>query len=83
MRNLVTAVFDIMPRLGAISALLGIMLYIFAVLFTSLFGDLELSEPFFTRLDWTVYSLFIFMTMEWAECAREVMDHEGYWWAWM
>lgn len=82
MRNLVTAVLDIMPRLGAITALLSIIFYIFAVLFTDLFGDLELEQPYFTSLDRTVMTLFVFMTMEWAEVAREVMGNDGYWWAW-
>ena len=80
MRNLVTALFDIMPRLGAITALLLLIFYIFAVLFTQLFGDLELSAPFFTTLDQSLLTLFVMMTMEWADVARECMDQ--IWWAW-
>jgi hypothetical protein len=80
MRNLVAALFDIMPRLGAITALLLLIFYIFAVLFTQLFGDLELSAPFFTRLDYSLLTLFVMMTMEWADVARECMDQ--IWWAW-
>ena len=81
MRNLVAALFDIMPRLGAITALLLLIFYIFAVLFTQLFGDLELSGNYFTRLDYSLFTLFVMMTMEWSDVARECM-HEV-WWAWL
>ncbi len=80
MKNLVAALFDIMPRLGAITALLLLIFYIFAVLFTQLFGELELSAPFFSRLDYSLLTLFVMMTMEWADVARECMDQ--IWWAW-
>lgn len=80
MRNLVMALFDIMPRLGAITALLLLIFYIFAVLFTQLFGELELSGDYFNRLDHSLLTLFVMMTMEWADIARECMDQ--LWWAW-
>ena len=80
MRNLVTALFDIMPRLGAITALLLLIFYIFAVLFTQLFGELTLSGDYFTRLDYSLFTLFVMMTMEWADVARECMAE--IWWAW-
>lgn len=81
MRNLVTALFDIMPRLGAITALLLLIFYIFAVLFTQLFGELELSEDYFSRLDYSLLTLFVMMTMEWADVARECIALV--WWAWL
>eukprot|EP00581_Thalassiosira_minuscula_P013488 CAMPEP_0183719114 /NCGR_PEP_ID=MMETSP0737-20130205/12191_1 /TAXON_ID=385413 /ORGANISM="Thalassiosira miniscula, Strain CCMP1093" /LENGTH=404 /DNA_ID=CAMNT_0025948815 /DNA_START=104 /DNA_END=1318 /DNA_ORIENTATION=- len=80
MRNLVAALFDIMPRLGAITALLSLIFYIFAVLFTQLFGGLELSGDYFTRLDHSILTLFVMMTMEWADVARECMAEIS--WAW-
>ncbi|KAL7547091.1 hypothetical protein ACHAWF_010407 [Thalassiosira exigua] len=80
MRNLVTALFDIMPRLGAITALLLLIFYIFAVLFTQLFGDLQLSGDYFSRLDYSLLTLFVMMTMEWADVARECMAEVS--WAW-
>ncbi|KAL7510993.1 hypothetical protein ACHAXN_007912 [Cyclotella atomus] len=80
MRNLVAALFDIMPRLGAITALLLLIFYIFAVLFTQLFGELTLSGEYFTRLDYSLFTLFVMMTMEWADVARECMAE--IWWAW-
>ena len=81
MRNLVAALLDIMPRLGAITALLLLIFYIFAVLFTQLFGDLELSGDYFGRLDYSLLTLFVMMTMEWADVARECMQQ--IWWAWV
>mmetsp|Transcript_8824 Transcript_8824/g.19794 ORF Transcript_8824/g.19794 Transcript_8824/m.19794 type:complete len:355 (+) Transcript_8824:255-1319(+) len=80
MRNLVAALFNIMPRLGAITALLLLIFYIFGVLFTQLFGELELSGDYFTRLDYSLFTLFVMMTMEWADVARECMAE--IWWAW-
>lgn len=80
MRNLVAALFNIMPRLGAITALLLLIFYIFAVLFTQLFGELELSGNYFSRLDYSLLTLFVMMTMEWADVARECMAEV--WWAW-
>lgn len=81
MRNLVSALFDIMPRLGAICALLLLIFYIFAVLFTQLFGELELSGEYFTSLENSLMTLFVMMTMEWADVARECMAQ--IWWAWV
>lgn len=81
MRNLVAALFDIMPRLAAITALLCLIFYIFAVLFTQLFGELELSDNYFNRLDNSLFTLFVMMTMEWADVAREVMEQVP--WAWL
>ncbi|EJK61753.1 hypothetical protein THAOC_17701 [Thalassiosira oceanica] len=82
MRNLVAALFDIMPRLGAITALLLLIFYIFGVLFTNLFGDLEFEDgaQYFSRLDYSLLTLFVMMTMEWAGVARQCMDQ--IWWAW-
>jgi len=80
MRNLVTALFDVMPRLGLITALLCLIFYIFAVLFTTLFGPLDLPYHYFSRLDHSLMTLFVFMTMEWSDITRELMAQV--WWAW-
>jgi hypothetical protein len=49
-----------------------LVFYIFAVMFTQLFKDLELETgDYFSRLDKTLFSLFQFMTMDWQEAARE------------
>jgi len=81
MKNLVAALFDIMPRLAAITALLLLIFYIFAVLFTNLFGELPLEGDPFQRLDYSVLTLFVMMTMEWAGVARACMVY--HWWAWI
>ena len=39
LRGLVLALAEVLPRLGAIAALFGLVSYIFAVMFTELFGD--------------------------------------------
>ena len=76
MRNLLSALGAIMPRLGAICGLLLLIFYIFAVLFTQLFGEFDQ----FARLDYSLLTLFVMMTMEWADVTRECM--EEIWWAW-
>ena len=81
MKNLVDALFDIMPRLGAVSALLSLIIYMYAVLCTELFGELELSQNYFGRLDHSIWTLLDMMTMDWGSVARECM-HE-IWWAWL
>jgi len=85
MRNLVTALFSVMPRMAAIGLLLFLIFYIFAVMFTSLFKTLyrqDLTEwDYFGRLDATFFTLFQIMTLdEWSAVAREVML--TYAWAW-
>lgn len=86
MRNLVLAVFNVMPRLSAISLLLGLIFYIFAVMFTQLFKDLvvdvEVERDYFSRLDHTLFTLFQIMTLDaWGDIAREVMRVHS--WAWI
>ena len=81
LRNLVNSLFEVLPRLSAIFMLLLLIFYIFAVMFTTLFKDLELSDDYFSSLDTTLFTLFQFMTMEWSEVSREVM--EVYSWAWL
>merc|ERR1719253_2544141 len=81
MRSLVTALFDVMPRLGSITILLCLIFYIFA----ALFGGLELdpdSDAYgaFATLDMSVMTLFVFMTMEWADVTRAL--YAEVWWAW-
>jgi hypothetical protein len=86
MRNVVLAVFNVIPRLSAISLLLGLIFYIFAVMFTRLFKDLIVGEDvdfdYFSRLDHTLFTLFQIMTLDaWGDIARQVMD--VYSWAWI
>ena len=86
MKNLVLALFNVMPRMAAISLLLFLIFYIFAVMFTQLFKDLyhdgETSADYFSRLDSSFFTLFQIMTLDaWAAIAREVMVVFS--WAWL
>ena len=86
MKNLVLALFDVMPRMGAICMLLGLIYYIFAVMFTQLFGDLYSKGvtdiDYFSRLDLALFTLFQIMTLDaWGSIARQVSKE--YHWAWI
>lgn len=80
LRELITALGAVMPRMYAISMLLFLIFYIFAVLFTQLFGELELSGNYFTTLDASLFTCMNMMTLEWINVTREVMTHHS--WAW-
>jgi len=88
MRNLVTALLSVVPRMLAIAALLMLIFYIFAVMFTDLFITVTVEDYpdeecalFFTSLDGTLFTLFQIMTLEWAFIARSCMN--VYSWAWL
>ena len=85
LKKLVMALFAVGPRMSAISALLLLIFYIYAVMMTILFGDLYeqgyTEYDYFSRLDITLWSLFVIMTLDWAEIARPVMA--VYPWAWL
>lgn len=80
LRDLVTAIAEVIPRMTAIGLLLILIFYIFAVLFTELFQDLVLSENYFNTLDASLFTCYEMMTLEWADLAREVMAQKS--WAW-
>lgn len=80
LRDLVTAIGEVIPRMTAIGLLLILIFYIFAVLFTELFQDLVLSENYFNTLDASLFTCYEMMTLEWADLAREVMIQKS--WAW-
>ena len=81
MRDIVTALFSVLPRLGSIACLLGLIFYIFSVLFTELFGDLVLTEDYFSTLERSLLTMFQMMTLDWASIMRECMAQ--IWWAWV
>jgi hypothetical protein len=81
LRELVMAIGNVMPRIYAIALLLLLIFYIFAVLFTELFGDLTLSQNYFGSLDASLFTCFELMTLEWAGIARETMAMKT--WAWL
>lgn len=84
-RNLVSALIGATGRIVAVQLLLLIIFYIFGVIFTLLFKDLQedgyTDEDYFSRLDITFFTLFQFLTMDaWTEIAKQVMV--PYPWAW-
>jgi hypothetical protein len=82
LQNLVTALFSVVPRIGAISLLLFLIFFIFAILMTSMWKDLPLDPQYFARLDATFFTLFQILTLdEWASVARETMALQS--WAWL
>jgi hypothetical protein len=82
LQNLVTALFSVVPRIGAISLLLFLIFFIFAILMTSMWKDLPLDPQYFARLDATFFTLFQILTLdEWASVARDTMAEES--WAWL
>jgi hypothetical protein len=81
LRELIMAIGNVMPRIYAIAMLLLLIFYIFAVLFTELFGDLTLSKNYFGSLDASLFTCFELMTLEWADIARETMAMKT--WAWL
>jgi hypothetical protein len=81
LRELIMAIGNVMPRIYAIAMLLLLVFYIFAVLFTELFGELELSKNYFGSLDASLFTCMELMTLEWASIARETMHLKT--WAWI
>lgn len=84
LRKLVTALMNVLPNMAAIGCLLGLIFYIFAVMFTVLFKDLYeqglTEDDYFSSLGTTVFTLTQMMTMDWSGVARECMA--VYPWAW-
>jgi hypothetical protein len=66
-RNLVSAMFDVMPKLGAIFSLMCLVFYIFGVMFTQLYKDMskEGLDPmgYFSSLPNTLFTLFQIMCL--------------------
>lgn len=67
LKNLVLALFSVVPKMTAIFMLLALIFYIFAVMFTQLFKgmykDGEVSEPYFDSLPDSFFTLFQMMTL--------------------
>mmetsp|Transcript_1129 Transcript_1129/g.1584 ORF Transcript_1129/g.1584 Transcript_1129/m.1584 type:complete len:435 (-) Transcript_1129:1194-2498(-) len=85
MKNLIVALFSVMPRMAAIGLLLFLIFYIFAVMFTNLFKELwhdgDTDFDYFSRLDSTFFTLFQLMTLDnWADVTRQVVA--VFKWAW-
>jgi voltage-gated sodium channel len=80
MRRVVGALLGALPGMGAIVALLVLVIYVAAVMATKLFH--EASPEFFGTLGRSTFTLFQIMTVEgWPDIARGVMKTEP--WAWV
>lgn len=68
MKNLVRALLSVMPRMAAISLLLFLVFYIYAVMFTQLFGYLydagDFDQDYFGSIDLSFFTLFQIMTLD-------------------
>lgn len=84
LKNLVLTVFHVMPRIYSILALMLLIMYIYGVLCTVLFGDMfeeGLTDVnYFGRLDISVFTLFQMVTLEgWGDVVRQVAaEHPWY-----
>lgn len=79
LKSLLMALGNVLPRIYAITAMLALVFYIYAVLFVELFGELELSEDYFNTLPNALFTCMQMMTLDWAEVTREVIGY--YEWA--
>ena len=83
MRNLILALVEVMPRMAAIFLMLLLIFYIFGVMFTQLFSEVDTGESdYFGSLSATLLTLFQFMTLDgWSGITREIMVTNK--WAWL
>ncbi|HSF92927.1 MAG TPA: ion transporter [Paracoccaceae bacterium] len=81
MRNVVQALFDALPGMGAVVIMLSIVFYVFAVMATIMFG--AVFPDWFGTVGESLYSLFQIMTLEsWSMgIVRPVMEVFPYAWA--
>jgi voltage-gated sodium channel len=79
MRRVVTGLLAAVPGMASIGALLGLIIYVAAVMATKLFS--EISPQHFGDLGTTLFTLFQTMTGEaWPDIARDVMAKAPYAW---
>lgn len=80
MRRVVQALVDSLPGMGAVAGVLGLVVYVAAVLATKLFGGTH--PEYFGTLGGSLYSLFQIMTLEsWSHgIARPVMEAHPFAW---
>lgn len=76
LKDLVNAIVAVLPRIGSIMLLFSLVLYVYAVMCTILYGTTGYGEDdtwYFGRLDYSLFTLFQFVTLEnWGEISREV-----------
>ena len=79
MRRVVDGLLAAVPGMASIGALLGLVIYVAAVMATKLFG--HISPHYFGDLGTTLFTLFQTMTGEaWPDIAREVMAEAPFAW---
>jgi Ion transport protein len=86
LKNLILAIFAVAPSMASITALLILIMYVFAVLCTELFGTLFVDGvtdiDYFSTLHTSLFTLFQMMTLEdWAAIVRQIMEVNE--WAWV
>lgn len=77
LRDLVLALGEVLPRMSAIVLMLMLVFYVFAVMFTENYKELDMSENYFNTLHDSLLTCFQMMTMEWVEICRELMEDFG------
>ncbi|MFR9727688.1 ion transporter [Saccharopolyspora sp. MS10] len=79
MRRVVAALLSALPGMASIAALLALILYVAAVLATTLYS--EIAPEYFGDLGDSLFTLFQVMTGEaWSDVAREVMAEQPVAW---
>lgn len=79
MRRVIGALLKAIPGMTSIIGLMGIVLYVSAVMATKLFGSV--APEFFGSLGKSLFTLFQIMTVEgWPDIARNVMAHSAFAW---
>jgi voltage-gated sodium channel len=80
LRRVVEGLIRALPGLGSIIVLLLLLLYVFSVISTRLYG--ETHPEFFGSLEASAFTLFTVMTLEgWPDVARSVMEQHP--WSWL
>lgn len=79
MRRVIGALLKALPGMASIVGLLGLVLYVFAVMATKLYG--AVAPEFFGTLGASLFTLFQIMTVEgWPDVARSVMTQSPHSW---
>lgn len=86
LKRTTTAILSTGPEMTAIAMVLTLLFYIFAVMFTQLYGDLYkegfLDKNYFGRLDYTLLTCLMLTTLEQIEpITRGVI--KAIWWGWI
>ncbi len=79
LQTIVTALLRSLPSLGHIAMLLGLLMYVYAAIGTSLFN--QISPKYFGSLHLSVLTLFSVITLEgWITIMEEVLPHAPFAW---